>query len=364
MRPLCVTTLASLLLAGATVRGDEVDPAVQKVIDKGLDYLAKTQFKDGHFEGTSGQYPTALTALAGMAFLMEGSTLREGKYSENLRRMVDWMTERTQRSGLIGNPNNYLESQRYMYGHGFGMLFLACVYGEEEDGDRRKKLEELLTRAAVFSGRAQTTRGGWGYISAADGSDFDEGSVTITQLQGLRAARDAGIPVQKEIIDKARKYLQDCTTARGGVLYSPGRTDERPALTAAAVICGFSAGEYESAIVKKWLAFCQQNMGKLNAGGGGVRMGHDEYAHYYFSQACYTLNEEGYAKLFPNSKPEDRLTWKNYRKDNFDFMLKNQNADGSWTGNSPWARFGAVYTTAMYLAILQLDKNVLPIYQR
>ena len=65
-----------------------------------------------------------------------------------------------------------------------------------------------------FTGKAQTSRGGWGYVSAADGSDFDEGSVTITQVQGLRAARNAGIVVPKSIIDKSQEYLKNCTTER------------------------------------------------------------------------------------------------------------------------------------------------------
>ena len=118
-----------------------------------------------------------------MTMLMEGSTLREGKYADHLRRSVDWLMDRAQNSGLIGNPNNPTEAARYMYGHGFGLLFLASVYGEEEDADRRKKLEKLLTKAVEFTRKAQTTRGGWGYVSAADGSDFHEGSVTITQIQ-------------------------------------------------------------------------------------------------------------------------------------------------------------------------------------
>ena len=83
-----------------------------------------------------------MTALAGMALLMEGSTIREGKYADNIRRAVDWLMDRVQPNGLIGNPNNPTEAGRYMYGHGFGLLFLACVYGEEEDADRRKKLEK------------------------------------------------------------------------------------------------------------------------------------------------------------------------------------------------------------------------------
>ena len=54
---------------------------------------------------------------------------------------------------MIGNPNIPGEAGRYMYGHGFALLFLACVYGEEEDGDRRKKLEDILTRAVKFIAR-------------------------------------------------------------------------------------------------------------------------------------------------------------------------------------------------------------------
>src|SRR5260370_20036617 len=196
----------------------------------------------------------AMAALGGMAMLMEGSTIRDGKYADRIRRAGDWFMMRSQPNGLLGNPINAQEGGRYMYGHGFGLLFLSCVYGEEEDSGRRKKLEDILTRAVQFTGKAQTTRGGWGYVSAADGSDFDEGSVTITQVQALRAARNAGIVVPKEIIDKARDYLKKCTNAQGGIIYSlggGGGGDARPALTAAAIACGFSSGEDNSGEVKR-----------------------------------------------------------------------------------------------------------------
>ena len=61
--------------------------------------------------------------------------------------------DRSQPNGLIGNPNNPTEAARYMYGHGFGLLFLASVYGEEEDGDRRQKLEKILTKASSSPAR-------------------------------------------------------------------------------------------------------------------------------------------------------------------------------------------------------------------
>ena len=352
-----------LLLGGSVpseVRAEDVPAKYKDVARKGLDYLAKTQNRDGHWEANGGQYPMAMTGLAGMAMLMEGSTVRDGRYADKIRKAADWFIARSQRNGLLGNPANANEGGRYMYGHGFGLLFLSCVYGEEEDAAKRKQLEDVLTRAVQFTGKAQTSRGGWGYVSAQDGSDFDEGSVTITQVQGLRAARNAGIVVPKEIINKAQEYLKNCTTGRGGVIYSlqSGGGGERPPLTAAAVACMFSAGEYNSPLGKQWLKYCQTAIPIDKTGRDSF--GHWEYTHYYYAQAIYSLGEEGYLKLFPQSTANERLTWKKYREIVFDYIASRQSNDGSWSQGG----IGTVFTTACHLAILQLDNGILPIYQR
>jgi len=357
------STVALQLLGSGRLRADEIlDADVRKAIDKGLDWLAGQQFKDGHWEGQGGQWSPPMTAIAGMSLLMEGSTMREGKFADRIRRAVDWLVDRVRPNGLIADPRSQIEAQRYMYGHGFGMLFLASVYGEEEDGDRRKKLEDVLTRAVDFCGKAQNSKGGWGYVSAADGNDFAEGSVTVTQMQGLRAARNAGIPVPKSVIDKARDYLEKCTFPDGQVGYYIGRRAITPGLTSAGVACMFNAGEYSSPVVKKWLNYCQSAITPLGSGGG--RAGHDEYTHYYYAQCIYILGEEGYAKLYPDSKISERLTWSKYRAETFQHMVKSQNADGTWNSGTAWFNIGPVYVTAVYLAILQLDKGTLPIYQR
>ena len=143
------------------------------------------------------------------------------------RQWSTWSTAAAS-NGLIGDP---LHDDRYTYGHGFSMLFLSQVLGEEEDAERREQLIDVLTRAVVFTGRAQTKGGGWGYVSAKDGNDFDEGSTTITQVQGLRGCRNAGIPVPKEIVDKAVDYIKKCTGPDGGVRYNlaaPAAAAARP----------------------------------------------------------------------------------------------------------------------------------------
>jgi hypothetical protein len=347
------------LLNASLVRAEDLDERVKNAVEKGLNWVARNQSPQGHWEAHQGQYPTTMTGLGGMALLMEGSTLRDGKYADRIRKSVDWFLQRSQPNGLLGNPNNPTEQTRYIYGHGFGMLFLASVYGEEEDGERRKKLHDLLTRAVEFSAKAQTKMGGWGYVSARDGGGFDEGSTTITQLQGLRACRNAGIPVPKDCIEKAQEYLRKATTQNGGIMYSlsMGGHEGGPALVAAALAGGFSTGEYDSPHVRKWLTYCRKRIPL----GQVARFGHDEYTHYYYGQSVYFLGDTGYKKLFPEATEDECMTWTKFKNAAFPHLVKTQNSDGSWTGGGG---IGLIYTTAINLTLLQLDRAVLPIYQR
>jgi hypothetical protein len=270
-----------------------------------------------------------MTALSGVALLCEGSTTTQGKYSPNIRRAVDYLVSRSRPNGLIGDP---AKDDRYTYGHGYSMLFLSQVLGEEEDAERRETLIDVLTRAVRFTGEAQTQAGGWGYVSAKDGHGFDEGSTTITQVQGLRGCRNAGIPVPKEIIDKAIAYIRKCTLPDGGVQYSSQGGGGRPAITAAAIACLFNAGDYDSQYVPKLLGYCKRNLDNIQNEG----FGYWHYAHYYYSQVSY--RESGKA-------------WETYREKVFNKLVGEAGADGSWNQGY----LGPVYTTAVTLTILQLE---------
>ncbi|MEZ6050075.1 MAG: prenyltransferase/squalene oxidase repeat-containing protein [Planctomycetaceae bacterium] len=334
-----LTTLFVVPCPAAHAQGR--DPKVDKAVTRALDYLAREQRRQGHWEANNGQYKVAMTALSGIALLSEGSTTTRGKYAKNISDAVNYLLDMSQPNGLIGYKDDY----RYTYGHGFSMLFLSQVFGEEEDFERREQLQRVLTKAVQFSGYAQTARGGWGYVSAKDGNDFDEGSTCITQVQGLRACRNAGIPVPAEIIERAKQYIADCTTEDGGVQYSIMRQGgPRPPITAAALAAMFNSGEYEGKNVKLMLDFCEKN---IWPGGGGMQstFGHWHYAHYYYAQVMYRLDDD---------------KWKRYSREINDNIIRKQSADGSWQEG----HVGPVYTTAMNATILQLDKGYLPIFQR
>jgi hypothetical protein len=369
---LAVLTCGALALAPSCpgARADEIPEKYRKAVEKGLEWLAARQHEKGFWAANQDQFPISMTGLAGMALLMEGSTIKDGKYAPQIRRAVEFLMDRSQdgnqRDGLIGDTTNPSEAARYMYGHGFATLFLASVYGDETDQKKRNQLKDILTRAVKYIGNAQSTQGGWFYTSKADGHDQDEGSVTVTQMQALRQCRNAGIPVPKEIINKGIDYLAKSTTARGGVVYSLGRGGigapaggERPALTAAAISCGFSAGEYKSELCKKWLKYCQANIPLTTAS----RIGHDEYTHYYYAQALYMLGDKGWENLFGPTPEADRLTWTKYRELMGERLLQIQSSDGSFPGGAGFS-VGPIFSTSVYLTILQLDRGVLPIYQR
>ncbi|MAT71477.1 MAG: hypothetical protein CMJ58_18370 [Planctomycetaceae bacterium] len=334
--------LAVALLA-SPARAASLDAQSSEVVGQGLDWLAYQQHQLGSWTA-EGRYPTAMTALAGMAMLCEGSTTTQGKYAENIRRAVDFLTRRSRDNGLIGDHDD----DRYTYGHGFAMLFLSEVLGEEEDVERQQELIRVLTKAVIFTGQAQTKDGGWGYVSAKDGGGFDEGSTTITQVQGLRSCRNAGIPVPKEIIDKAVKYIHDCTMKDGAVQYSSKGGGGRPAITAAAVACLFNAGEYDDDYVPRMLDYCRKNLDPDSADS----FGHWHYAHFYYSQVQYR---------------EGGDVWDAYRDAIRKRLLreKTETKIGDETVVS-WQQgyVGPVYTTSLNLIMLQMDNAYLPIYQR
>ena len=328
------------LFAFSPCFGAVSESELRETVNRGLDWLASQQTSRGSFEATESAYPTAMTGLAGIAFLAEGSTPTQGKYADNVRKAASYIISKSRPNGLIGDPKT---DDHYTYGHGFGMLFLSQALGEEEYSDSRDELIDILTRGVEFTGKGQTSAGGWGYVSAQDGSNFDEGSTTITQVQALRGCRNAGVPVPKEIIDKAIKYIHRCSIdgGAGGVQYNISGGGGRPPISAAAIACLYNAGEYDDAYVPKLMAYCDRTLSDIRGGGDGFW----HYAHYYYAQVKYR---------------QGGTEWTTYRDKIYRKLIDDAASDGSWSQGY----IGAVYTTSINLTILQLEKGALPIYQR
>jgi hypothetical protein len=328
--------LEQLQLGGDKLRPRNVSPEIEKAIQKGLRFLARTQNRDGSWRtnGGAGAYPVAMTALAGVALAMSGSTSTRGPYAQKIRLSVDYLLRMCHPNGVITAMQ---EEQRPMYGHGFSTMYLAEIYGMEEDLKRQRRLHGALTRAVKLTARSQSAYGGWLYAPDDNG---DEGSVTVTQVQALRAARNAGIAVPTKVINKAVKYVVDSANPDGGIRYSVRSGGSgRPPITAAACAVLYNAGEYDHPVAEKALKYARRNLAISGSGG------HHYYAHLYLAQAIYQRGgkewDEYYAKI---------AKW----------LIRQQRSDGSWQGDG----VGTTYGTALALTILQLPYGHLPIYQR
>lgn len=315
-----------------------ITPETVSAVKKGLDYLGKVQANDGSWHGLpdADHYPVAMAGLAGMAFLANGSTSTRGAYADQVRRTTSFIVSRSQPSGLIAEGE---EQGHPMYGHGFGMMFLASAYGMETRPDVRKKMESVIKKAIQLTASGQSNLGGWTYYPGGG----DEGSVTVTQMQGLRAAHNAGFTVPKGTIEQAIRYLELCKTPDGGICYSYGSgSDTRLPITAAAICCLYSAGEYESPLADSCMKYVMQ---QFKSSQNEFNSGHYFYLHLYASLAFYQAGDTYWDAYFPKAR---------------DNLLKQQQSTGNWNGDG----VGTVFGTALACILLQIPYKYLPIYQR
>lgn len=333
--------------SGATVELPRSDPPeitapAKNAIQRGLQFLANSQNHDGSWRtnGATGGYPVAMTSLAGLALLASGNTPTEGPYARNVSGALTFVLRSARRDGLIAQLE---EESHCMHGHGFALLFLAQCYGMAESPQRQAEIRLALQRAVDLTARSQSAAGGWLYTPDSRG---DEGSVTVTQVQGLRAARNAGIAVPKRVIDRAMQYLEHSRNPDGGIRYmvSDGGMS-RPPISAAAVVCYFNAGVYDTDEVRKTLVYLRGHLSARNLH-ARVDFGHFFYAHLYMAQAMYLVGEQDWRDYFPAMR---------------DFLVQRQDGrNGAWQGD----QVGEVYGTAVALLILQLPYKNLPIMQR
>jgi hypothetical protein len=324
---------------------EEITPQMQEAVERGLAYLADAQAPDGSWSAAGGEgYRAAMTALAGLAFLAHGDLPGCGAYGDGVRRAATFLLRQADPStGLIASPYE----QRQMYGHGFAMLFLAELYGAGGDPEMDDRIRKALRRAVQLSMRSQSAWGGWYYTPM---SQADEGSVTITQVQGLRAARNAGITVPAEGIRKAIDYIKNSQNPDGGIRYqAQGGGGSRPAISAAGMAVIFNAGEFHDESVKilsAGLPYVERHLFD-----GQQYQGHFMYMHFYAAQAMYLAGG--------HFREDGRSYWESYFPKVRQQLIAMQGSDGAWSDG-----VGPVYATALACLVLQIPYRQLPILQK
>jgi hypothetical protein len=303
--------------------------------DHGLQYLVKTQSEDGDWRG--GQQGPGVTGMGLMAFLASGEDPNFGLYGNQVRKAVrSIIRQQDANTGYFGNS---------MYHHGFATLALAEAYGSVDDrnlwpaGEAKGRsigaALELAVRAAITSQR-KNSLGGWRY--SPDSNDADT-SVSGAVLVGLLAARNAGVEVPDESIDRAISFYQSMTSDSGQVAYAGGMGgfDESLARISIGSLV-YAVGRRKD--LPQYKATVEYLKQRLDQSPNNYR----EYTLYYEAQALFQGDVDAWGKW-------NKLLVRQ--------LKQQQQPDGSFTGD-----FGPEISTSLSLLALALNYRFLPIYER
>ncbi len=307
----------------------EITSELKKSVERGLHWLAQQQSEDGSFGSLSHYGPhVGITGLAGMAFLSEGNSPGRGRYGQVVDKALSFILSHSSESGLLAAET----SHGPMYGHGFATLFLAEVYGMTNRLDTR----ETLRRAIRLIVNTQNEEGGWRYQPVRNDADL---SVTICQIMALRAARNAGIYVDKTVIDKAIEYVKASQNPDGGFRYMINSGGSAFARSAAGVAALQYAGIYGGEEIERGLEYIKRFTPPKEQ-----TVGHFFYGHYYGAQAMFLAGDQYWQQWWPAIREE---------------LLRKQSPEGFWRGQA-----GQEYGTAMAMIILQMPNRLIPIFQK
>lgn len=317
--------------------GKLIDAKTQRAIDAGLAWLAKRQNDEGPLSGSfSGgnlySRNVAVVSLAAMAFMSSGSTPGRGPYGRVVDHCLDYILSRAQPdSGFIVEAEP--ASHGPMYGHGFASLLLAEAYGLSSRDDLREPLEKAIDLIV----RTQNDEGGWRYQPEPREADL---SVTVCELMALRAARNAGVFVPSETVERAVELIKGMQNADGGFMYmTSGGPSEFPR-SAAAIVALYNSGAEASEEIERGLTYLLADPPRPP----GERLdSRFFYAHYYSTQAMWHTGGKAWREWFPKLRT----------------AVLARHADGYWKDD-----LCDEYGTSMACLILQTPNNLLPIFQR
>ncbi|MEX2185608.1 MAG: prenyltransferase/squalene oxidase repeat-containing protein [Pirellulales bacterium] len=219
---------------------------VDEAIRRGVEFLLKTQNKDGSWgsarrtkdlnifapvPGAHHAFRMGTTSLALSALIEVGGD--DPQVQAAIDRCETWMIEnlpKLRRAEMTALYNTW--------GHAYGIQALVRLHGRTQDPVRRKKYVELIESQVDMLGRYEFVNGGWAYYDFDQHTQKPGGSpvsfTTATVMIAFYEAKQIGVEIPERLIKRSqasllRQRLPDFSYAYGEYLrLSPGRGINRP----------------------------------------------------------------------------------------------------------------------------------------
>jgi hypothetical protein len=307
----------------------------KNAIEKGISYILKKQKRWGGWDdGYLGRTQISITALCGLALLAHGSSTKDGRYSDAVKKILRYLLKKIKKSGGIRSAGRF-ETWHIV----FTSLFLSEIY-------KRDGLSHLKGKLALLGKRLkklQWWKGGWCHNRPGawrPGYGYDLVAVTNFVILAIKALQGCGIEFPENLFEKVKRYYKKAQNRNGGFKYSISyRADfarrSEAGRTAGAIHALMLLGmDMEDSLIQKALRFLKKRF-----------------------------------KKFPNCPPDWPFTinylmgalacnylgdkyWQRYVKIYYPKILRGQKRKGYFLFNRK--RPHKIYTTAVALLVLQL----------
>jgi hypothetical protein len=334
------------------VRREGGTTQTEAAVARGLRWLSRHQFDDGHWSldnwhkapGAAGKpdglgsehNDVAATALALLPFLGAGQTHRQGQYTEEVSKGLEWLLRQQKPDGDLRGEGGRITR---MYAHAQAAIVLSEAYVLSQDESLRGPAQLALN----FIVEAQHPAGGWRY----DPGEAGDTSVFGWQLMALRSGQMAYLYVPEEAFAEGSHYLDKAQVDHVGGLYAyqPGGRPT-PAMTAEGLLC------------RQYLGWPRSHRG-LRSGVDYLLKDHlpdknnpNIYYWYYGTQVMHHMGGS---------------TWDRWNDRIQAALLTTQRSDGplagSWDPRGGHSnRGGRIYMTSLACCILEVYYRHLPLY--
>jgi len=245
-----------------------------------------------------------------------------------------------------------------VWGHACALEFFCHLRAAKAAGGQAEAVEAWITKLVETLITEEIPGGGWNYASRQRHASF----VTAPVTQALLLARSQGEKIPDEVLQRARKVLEESRTTEGAFVYSgtnkkgAGNADKLPGSVARSAVCettlvllgGGSTKDIQAALDafhKHWDELEKRRKQKgTHEGPYSIAPYYFYYGHRYAAQAIEMLPEK--------DRPAERDKL-------LKVILKTRDADGTW--NDRVFERSRNYGTSMIVLALLGEKAPLPL---
>jgi hypothetical protein len=331
----------------------------ERAVSAALVWLAAAQEDDGRWDprrhgagqerytlgqdrgGAGAKADTGISGLALLAFLGDGHSHREGPYSTEVARGLDFLRRSQKQNGNLGGDAELFAE---MYCHSMASFAVGEAYALTKD----KRLEPIARAATSYSLAVQhPSDGGWRYRPGDTGDTSQLG----WQAMALKSAELAGQSVPETTWTRVGRFLRRVERGQHGGLavYRPEEALPSRPMTAEALYCRqLVTGRADGALSPAGL---NESISSLLKAPPSTR----EINLYYWYYATLALHRA------QSASPQAAEAWREWNEALTTTLLSTQNQDGSWPQTCIWGGYGGrVYATALAAMCLEVYYRYAP----